>query len=225
MKAVCLIFALRIIFVGGSDVVCDADSCKVDHLGQPDSDSTRLLQMKTNVIVDEEDNEMDEDDEFLDIVDEADDQKNEKSDINFRLYDLRDDSTSYETFCYDRLQEIVVSHSKPTKISIHGNGGGLDTDLMFADAYVSAEQDVNLIGVDWRPLSGSAHFRTKLAGAAVADMIADLIARKQSSSKDIHVICFSWGCQVAGYASWYLKKKKHRHLSPDRYRPRQNYVR
>merc|ERR1719183_2199115 len=78
---------------------------------------------------------------------------------------------------------------------------------MFADAYVSAQQDVNLIGVDWRPLSGSAHSRTKLAGAAVADMIADLIARKQSSLKDIHVICFSWGCQVAGYASWYLKKK------------------
>jgi hypothetical protein len=156
-----------------------------------------------------EENEHREDDDHLASLaeeHEADGQKDSKNDISFRLYELSDDS-KYQAFGYDKLEEIKISPNKPTKISIHGNGGDFDIDHMFADAYFSAGEDVNLVGVDWRVLSDKIKFRAPTAGEAVADMIAHLIDQGQTTLDNIHLICFSWGCQVSGWASRYLRER------------------
>merc|ERR1712110_1150366 len=112
-------------------------------MGSEDEDGVATLFELEDDGDDDEAGDSDDEDEVAPLIEvssngEANDQKDSKQDISFRLYDLSDDS-EYVTFGYDKLQEIEVSHSKPTKISIHGNGGGFDIDHMFADAYFSAD--------------------------------------------------------------------------------------
>lgn len=111
-----------------------------------------------------------------------------------------------------------INMSHPMKIIIHGYGGYVDYNAtrMIRTAYLDTEQDLNILVVDWGKLARlpcypSAVINTKQAGECTAALLTNLHKRerlrashgaaKRFQIKDTHVIGFSLGAHVAGFAS------------------------
>jgi len=68
-----------------------------------------------------------------------------------------------------------------------------------------ATRNINVIGVDWGALSPSSNYllsvaNTRVVGAHVAELINFLVAQGAARLQDIHIIGFSLGAHVAGFA-------------------------
>ncbi|PSN33855.1 hypothetical protein C0J52_18859 [Blattella germanica] len=95
--------------------------------------------------------------------------------------------------------------SHPTKILIHGFGGGADSSIIVdgKNAYL-AKGDYNVIGVDWgklcvSPWYSSAVKNTRPVGEHIGRMV-DFLVSSEANLRDIHLIGHSLGSHVAGFA-------------------------
>lgn len=111
-----------------------------------------------------------------------------------------------------------VDMSYPMKVIIHGYGGYVDYNAtrMIRTAYLERNENINVLVVDWGKLAKlpcypSAVINTKQAGECTASFLTALHMRERIRAtdktairfqiKDIHVIGFSLGAHVAGFAS------------------------
>ncbi|CAB3381367.1 Hypothetical predicted protein [Cloeon dipterum] len=114
----------------------------------------------------------------------------------------------------ESLNASQLDASLPTKIIIHGYNGSLYYEPTFkiAKAYLS-EGGSNVVVLDWRAYSNmpcypSAVLNTWQAGRCTAEVL-QLLAKWSGAPRrfffDLHIIGFSLGAHVAGFASAYLK--------------------
>lgn len=111
-----------------------------------------------------------------------------------------------------------INMSHPMKVIIHGYGGFVDYNAtrMIRTAYLDTHKDLNILVVDWGKLARlpcypSAVINTRQAGECTASLLTNLYKRERLRAtdpvvrifqlKDLHVIGFSLGAHVAGFAS------------------------
>ncbi|XP_034243159.1 endothelial lipase-like isoform X2 [Thrips palmi] len=94
---------------------------------------------------------------------------------------------------------------RPTKVIIHGFGSDVNKPMMVTmkDAYLSA-MDVNVLSVDWSPLSARpwypvARANVDVVGPRVAALL-DWLAGHGASLGSVHLVGHSLGAHVAGIA-------------------------
>merc|ERR1719369_2334467 len=72
-------------------------------------------------------------------------------------------------------QDTKFDPAKPTKLVVHGWGGGTHIDQIFAVAYARAGADYNVIGVDWRDMEGSPQDQVVEVGVYAAHFVQELV--------------------------------------------------
>ncbi|XP_071444045.1 pancreatic triacylglycerol lipase-like [Hetaerina americana] len=100
----------------------------------------------------------------------------------------------------------------PTKIVVHGYSGRWDYPRVTKakDAFLKKD-DCNVVLVDWQVAArGPTYLRAvanaELVGRQVAHLLADMVTLG-ASPRDMHIIGFSLGAQIAGFAGEGLKER------------------
>ncbi|XP_022170464.1 lipase member H-A-like [Myzus persicae] len=130
----------------------------------------------------------------------------------------------------DDLQSLKSSGfdgGKPTKIVIHGWLGDSEDDqsvcLTLKTEYF-ALYDYNVVCVDWSVVAldfayFTARLRCKDIGNYVAEMIMTMTENTPQTNDDVHIIGFSMGAHIAGYAGKRLEGNVHRITGLDPAKP------
>ncbi|XP_060838912.1 pancreatic triacylglycerol lipase-like isoform X1 [Rhopalosiphum padi] len=125
------------------------------------------------------------------------------------------------------LSSAGFDGSKPTKIVIHGWLGNSESDQSICLALKTeyfALYDYNVVCVDWSVIAldlpyFTARLRCKEIGNYIGEMITTITENTSQSNDDIHIIGFSMGAHIAGYAGKHLGGKVHRITGLDPARP------
>ncbi|XP_059470485.1 pancreatic lipase-related protein 2-like [Neocloeon triangulifer] len=114
----------------------------------------------------------------------------------------------------ESLDASGFNSSRPTKLLIHGYNGSLYYEPIYniARTYLG-EVDVNVVVLDWRAYSNmpcypSSVLNTWQAGRCTAHVLQEMATWTGAPRQffaDLHIIGFSLGAHVAGFASAYLK--------------------
>lgn len=94
----------------------------------------------------------------------------------------------------------------PTKVLIHGFAGDCGYIWLYEmRSALMAVEDVNIICVDWQNGATSPNYvkataNTRLVGKQLAILLRGLVERKRISLKNTHLIGFSLGAHIAGFA-------------------------
>ncbi|XKL61870.1 hypothetical protein PGB90_001703 [Kerria lacca] len=112
----------------------------------------------------------------------------------------------------ESLKETNFNYTLPTKIIVHGfKGSGQDKGALdIATAFLELE-NANIVLVDWHkgaagPSYVSAAANTQLVGRQLALLLMEMIEFGMNITK-IHIIGFSLGAHIAGYAGRTIQKK------------------
>lgn len=105
--------------------------------------------------------------------------------------------------------------TKPTKFIIHGfmmyEGPIAEWVPRMSDAILSVD-DVNVVLVDWRKGAlvdyDNAVGNTRMVGAQLQKLMCHLIRHHGAKARDFHLIGFSLGAHVAGFAGKRMNKKR-----------------
>ncbi|XP_065342994.1 pancreatic lipase-related protein 3-like isoform X1 [Cloeon dipterum] len=128
-----------------------------------------------------------------------------------RSIGVEDEAEMLDYFSYQKLSLSHFDPTKPTKILLHGyKGRGDGTNARrIRNAFLDRE-NVNVISVDW---SNGAKGPNYLRAVANAELVARQMARLivemialGANPKDIHIVGFSLGAQVAGMAGGEVQK-------------------
>ena len=122
--------------------------------------------------------------------------------VHFWLF-TKDNLDAYEDMVFDGENinlnsNTVFDASKPTKLVVHGWGGGTHIDEIFARAYATAGLDYNIIGVDWRDLEGPPQEQVVIVGVYAAHFLQTLGLDYNLRIEDVHPIGWSYGAHVVG---------------------------
>ncbi|XP_024080837.1 pancreatic triacylglycerol lipase-like [Cimex lectularius] len=130
------------------------------------------------------------------------------SDVETKFF-LYTRTTSEELIAYgdDRgsLRASDFRPERPTKFLVHGfKGSGKDRSARAIAAALIEIEDCNVILLDWEKGAAGPSYRlsaanTQLVGRQLTLVLLDLISLG-SSPNDIHIIGFSLGAHIAGYA-------------------------
>uniref|UniRef100_A0A0K8S9R3 Lipase domain-containing protein n=1 Tax=Lygus hesperus TaxID=30085 RepID=A0A0K8S9R3_LYGHE len=110
------------------------------------------------------------------------------------------------------LSKSEFSPQRPTKFIVHGfKGSGKDKGAKLAIASLLRVEDCNVIMLDWEKGAAGPSYRssaanTQLVGRQLALVLLDLISIGALPSS-IHIIGFSLGAHIAGYAGRALLKR------------------
>lgn len=131
----------------------------------------------------------------------------------FFAYSKNSPSTAREVDPYDSSTWAAVAADKPLAVIIHGwrNDGSHPTMLEVKDALLSHEV-VTVIAVDWKAGASDTFYtqsavNTELVGRQLAFLINQLKQKKKLSPSDVHLIGFSLGAQVAGFAGKFSQQQ------------------
>ncbi|XP_046388394.1 pancreatic lipase-related protein 2-like [Ischnura elegans] len=136
-------------------------------------------------------------------------------DVVFHLYTSKNGGEYYrrrQLFYPVTKAEIDSSGfdpSLPTKIIIHGYGGGYAEDfivLTLRDAYIQFGGDLNIINMDWGNLSRApcypgAVINTLQGGHCLAQFVENLANTTGIETSSVHAIGLSLGAHLAAFAS------------------------
>lgn len=149
--------------------------------------------------------------------------------VTFWLYTKEHSESSLRLVPDDpeSLSSSGFNGSNPTKILIHGWLGDSESDqsiCMILKAEYLPLYDYNVVCVDWKSLAVdipyfTARMRCKEIGNYVGEMIMTMTENTSQSNDDIHIIGFSMGAHIAGYAGKRLGGKVHRITGLDPARP------
>ncbi|BET00125.1 Lipase [Nesidiocoris tenuis] len=131
----------------------------------------------------------------------------------FRLY-TRNSSSELMAYGDDRssLSKSGFSPYRPTKVIVHGfKGSGKDKGAKLIIASLLDVDDYNVMMLDWEKGAAGPSYRlsaanTQLVGRQLALVLFDLISIGALPSS-IHVIGFSLGAHIAGYAGRELLRR------------------
>ncbi|ODN05759.1 Endothelial lipase [Orchesella cincta] len=139
----------------------------------------------------------------------------DKRTVFFYLYNRgRNGSEILRLGDLDQLERSTFNRFAPVKIIIHGykmNGFSPFSHLI-KEAYLKHGNETNVIVVDWKWLAGhhiyfNSAFNTRIVGERVGEFIVYLRKTKFIKTfKSVHLIGFSLGAHVAGYAAKHVKK-------------------
>ncbi|KAK3913320.1 Inactive pancreatic lipase-related protein 1 [Frankliniella fusca] len=111
------------------------------------------------------------------------------------------------------LQASGFNSRRPTKVLVHGFGSNVNRTMMttIKDAYLYA-MDVNVVSVDWSPLSAvpwypAARYNVDVVGARLAALL-DWLATRGALPDQVHVVGHSLGAHVAAVAGANLRSGK-----------------
>lgn len=131
-------------------------------------------------------------------------------DVEFYLY-TRSNLTDGQPIGMSDLALSGFNSSYPTKFIIHGYNSGMDLDVLvdIRKAYLD-KGEYNIIAVDWSRLSPgpcypSAVYNTRFTGKCIAEMVEAL---RLDGASDIHLVGFSLGAHVTGFAANSLRPYK-----------------
>ena len=129
--------------------------------------------------------------------------------VHFWLY-TKDNLDTFEDMVFDGAEvhlnnNTLFDPSKPTKLVVHGWGGGTHIDQIFAGAYAMAGLDYNIIGVDWRDMEGSAQEQVVSVGAYAAHFVQALVMGSNLRLEDVHPIGWSYGAHVVGSKALFIQ--------------------
>ena len=121
---------------------------------------------------------------------------------HFWLY-TNDNLVEYEDMVFDGdvahlAEDTKFDPMKFTKIIVHGWGGRIHIDQIFAAAYAQAGLDYNVIGVDWRDMEGKPQQQVVEVGKYAAHFIQALVNDYGLHLGDVHPIGWSYGAHVVG---------------------------
>ncbi|XP_071455082.1 pancreatic triacylglycerol lipase-like [Hetaerina americana] len=136
-------------------------------------------------------------------------------DVTFHLYTSKNGGRLFwrRKLFYPVTKEVIDSSgfdpSIPTKIVIHGYGGGYAEDfiaLALRDAYIQYGDDLNIINMDWGNLSGapcypSAVINTLQGGHCLAQFLESLSNTTGLDISTVHALGLSLGAHLAAFAS------------------------
>lgn len=128
--------------------------------------------------------------------------KNEASSYNGDVLDLNNDTT---------IEQSHLNKSYPVKFIIHGFGSGGKRPWVMDMAYKLLDFDkVNVIVVDWEkgavlPNYVQAASNTRFVGHRIACLIKRINSKFGLSGDNYHLIGFSLGAHVAGYAGMEIR--------------------
>ncbi|XP_059472437.1 pancreatic lipase-related protein 3-like isoform X2 [Neocloeon triangulifer] len=129
-----------------------------------------------------------------------------------RSIGAEDDAEMIDFFNYHKLSLSNFDPEKDTKILLHGYKGRGDGDnaKRIRNAFFDRE-DVNIFSVDWSNGAKGPNYLRAVANAELvarqlAHLILEMIAMG-SNPKQIHIIGFSLGAQVAGMAGAEVQKE------------------
>uniref|UniRef100_A0A4Q8K496 U94-Liphistoxin-Lsp1b_1 n=1 Tax=Liphistius sp. SGP-2016 TaxID=1905180 RepID=A0A4Q8K496_9ARAC len=109
------------------------------------------------------------------------------------------------------FEEPLIDSSKPLKVLCHGFVmSGTDSYIMNMKNALLDHEDCNVLVVDWSrgalpPFYISAAIDTELVGRQVARVIQLLKERRGFPESNVHVIGFSLGSHLAGFAGKWMK--------------------
>ncbi|KDR21675.1 probable phospholipase A1 magnifin [Zootermopsis nevadensis] len=128
-------------------------------------------------------------------------------DVEFFLYTRSNPTDAQIIAVNEGLLNLTSSNfnsSHPTKFIIHGYNSDMDLDVLvdIRKAYLD-EGDHNVIAVDWSrlcpgPCYPSAVYNAKFTGKCIAQFLQEL---RLVGASDVHVVGFSLGAHVAGFAA------------------------
>lgn len=111
------------------------------------------------------------------------------------------------------LIDVNFNYSLPTKVIVHGfKGSGQDRGALDISTALLELENANIVLVDWQkgaagPSYISAASNTQLVGRQLALLLMDMISMGLDPS-NVHIIGFSLGAHIAGYAGRAIQKKK-----------------
>ncbi|XP_026277480.1 phospholipase A1 member A-like [Frankliniella occidentalis] len=116
------------------------------------------------------------------------------------------------------LQASGFNARRPTKVLIHGFGSNVNRTMMttIKDAYLYA-MDVNVVSVDWSPLSAvpwypTARSNVDVVGVQLAALL-DWLATRGALPESMHLVGHSLGAHVAGVAGANIRAGKVNRIS------------
>ena len=120
--------------------------------------------------------------------------------VHFWLY-TKDNLDIYEDIMFDGETVILDNNTlfdprKPSKVVVHGWGGGTHIDKIFANAYAMAGLDYNIIGVDWRDMEGTAQEEVVMVGVYTAQFLHAMVEHVSLELEDVHPVGWSYGAHV-----------------------------
>ncbi|VVC41781.1 Hypothetical protein CINCED_3A005408 [Cinara cedri] len=144
--------------------------------------------------------------------------------VTFWLYTRNQSQSGYELVPGDpgTLMSSDFNESKPTKIIIHGwlgNSKSLQSICSNLKFEYFKLGNYNVICIDWTWLAldlayFTARYRCKKIGNYVAELVLMLTKHTSQDTDDIHIIGFSMGAHIAGYAGKRLNGQIHRITDP-----------
>lgn len=143
-------------------------------------------------------------------------QSPEKIDTTFKLYNKN--IKSGKAMNSNSIPGGFIS-SIPTKVIIHGFQNSEDSDYVVEMRNVLLDSfNVNVIVVDWKDGNSLSYEQSanngRVVGAVTANLIKVLVAQKGAKASDFHLIGFSLGAQIAGYAGERIKVGRISGLDP-----------